>query len=311
MGQLINGQWIDDAGMVALSEGGEWQRTPSIVRNWIGADSPDFPAEPGRYRLYAAWNCPWAHRVLLTRALLGLEDVIPVSFTSPSRNSNGWVFDQNAGYVNDLFGSSALHEIYIAGEPGYTGRVSVPLLYDTKTNRLVSNESADLVRMLPQAFATSTTTSIDLYPKTLRSEIDRWNDRIHSKLNNGVYRAGFSESQSAYEAAVEDVFETLDTIEERLVDNAYLVGDKLTEADVRLFPTLARFDVAYFGAFKCSRRRVCDYRNIWKYARKFYARDGIADTVKFDIYRRGYFSRSEKRNPLGIIPIAPDIDWTL
>ena len=311
MGQLIDGKWIDDAGVAALGKDGEWKRTPSILRNWVDASSTEFPAEPGRYHLYAAWNCPWAHRVLLTRALLGLETALSVSFVSPSRNSNGWVFDSDAGYIDDLAGASALYEVYAAGDPHYTGRVTVPLLIEAKTGRLVSNESADLVRMLPQAFKAFARNPMDLYPAKLRAEIDVWNERIHSKLNNGVYRAGFSESQSAYDAAVEDVFETLDAIEDRLSDREYLAGDRLTEADVRLFPTLARFDVAYYGAFKCMRRRICDYPNIWKYARKFFARKGISKTVKFDIYRRGYFSKSEKRNPLGIIPVAPDIDWSL
>jgi len=311
MGQLIDGKWVDDAQLGAINKDGEWKRTPSVVRHQIAEGDGDFPTEAGRYHLYAAWNCPWAHRVLLTRALLQLQDAIPVSFVAPKRNDQGWVFDPANGFIDNLLNKTALHQVYGAGDPTYTGRVTVPLLYDTKTNRLVSNESADLVRMLPTAFANHAGNPLDLYPEYLRSLIDQWNERIHTKLNNGVYRAGFAESQSAYDAAVEDVFETLEAVEERYGESPYLAGDTLTEADVRLFPTLARFDVAYYGAFKCMRKRVTEYPHIWAFARRFYAQEGIADTVNFDIYRRGYFSQSEKRNPLGIIPTAPQIDWSL
>lgn len=310
MGQMLDGRWVDDAALGVIRADGSWTRAPSIIRHQIGEEA-EFPAVPGRYRLYAAWNCPWAQRVLLTRALLGLGDAIPVSFVAPARTDQGWVFDRATGYTDDLLGKAALHEVYAAGDPEYTGRVTVPLVYDTVTGTLVSNESADLVRMLPTAFAGVARRPLDLYPLALRPEIDRWNDQIHAKLNNGVYRAGFAESQSAYDSAVEEVFATLDAIEDRLSQSPYLAGDQLTEADVRLFPTLARFDVAYYIAFKCCRRRITDYPHVWHYAREFYALPGVADTVRFDIYRRGYFSRSDKRNPLGIVPTAPAIDWSL
>ncbi len=311
MGQMLAGRWINDSANGNIRKNGAWKRAPSVVRSWIKAGSSEFSAEPGRYHLYAAWNCPWAHRVLLTRAFLGLEEVLPVSFVAPARTLDGWVFDPNAGYIDDLFGHNALHEVYAAGDAEYTGRATVPLLFDTTSQRLVSNESGDLVRMLPVAFAPFTRCRLDLYPSHLRAEIDGWNDRIQPSLNNGVYRAGFAESQSAYEQAVEEVFETLDAIEERLALSPYLAGDNPSEADIRLFPTLARFDVAYYLAFKCCRRRITDYPHIWRYARTIYALPGVSNTVKFDIYRHGYFSKSDKRNPLGIVPVAPAINWRL
>lgn len=311
MGQLFEGKWASDAIVSAAQNDGSWTRTPSSVRGWIKDDMSDFSPAPARYHLYAAWNCPWAHRVLLTRAILGLQDVIPVSYVAPARTSNGWVFDPNAGYVDTHSGYKTLHQIYSAGHPNYTGRVTVPLLMDTVSGQLVSNESADLVRMLPPAFISYADNPIDLYPENQRAKIDQWNEKIHMGLNNGVYRAGFAESQIAYDEAVEQVFQTLDDIEHALSQSPYLAGGNITEADIRLFPTLARFDVAYHTAFKCSRRRIIDYPYIWRYARKIYALPNIADSVKFDIYRRGYFSRSDKRNPHGIVPTAPDIDWSI
>ena len=305
---MVDGAWIADDALAATGDGA-WQRPPSVVRRWIGTD--DLPVVAGRYHLYAAWNCPWAHRVLLTRTLMGLQGVIPVSYAAPRRTDAGWVFDPAAGYVDGVNGFAALHQVYAAGEPGYTGRVTVPLIWDTRHGRLVSNESADIVRMLTDGFRGLATRDIDLLPADRVPAIDAWNDRIHKTLNNGVYRAGFAESQDAYEVAVAEVFDTLDAIEAQLSDTAYLTGDGPTEADVRLFPTLARFDVAYHTAFKCSRRRIADYPRLWRYARTFYALPGVADTVKFDVYRRGYFSRSAKRNPLGIVPVAPDISWAI
>ena len=233
-----------------------------------------------------------------------------MSFAAPVRTDEGWVFEPKTEYCDALFG----HRACIRSMPRVTprtGRVTTPLLFDTKRQRLVSNESADLVRMLPVAFAEFASLLHDFYPAAQRPNIDYWNDRIYPKLNNGVYRAGFAESQKAYELAVGEVFETLDAIEDRLAVSRYFAGDSLTEADIRLFPTLVRFDVAYFTAFKCSRRRIVDYPHIWRYARNFYARPGVAQTVAFDIYRRGYSSQSDKRNPLGIVPIAPVIDWSL
>lgn len=309
MGRMIDGQWRseDDPGGT-VRQSGAWQRTPSVVRHRVGDVA--FPAEPGRYHLYAAWNCPWAHRTLLGRAFLGLEAALPVSFVAPRRTVDGWVFDPAEGFHDALFGSAALHQVYARGDARYTGRVTVPLLYDTVTNRLVSTESADILRMLGTVFLPFATRPHDLVPEGTKSEIDALNVQIHDGLNNAVYRAGFAETQAAYDDAVTTVFDTLDALERRLDGRTWLLGDTLTETDLRLFPTLARFDVAYHTAFRCTRRRLIDYPRLWAYARRLYALPGIADTVDFDIYRRGYFSPSPKRNPLGIVPVAPDIDWT-
>lgn len=309
MGQMISGIWSYGATVdSSVASDGTWSREPSVVRDHIGPGGA-YPAEAGRYHLYAAWNCPWAHRVLLMCTLLGLEEAVPVSFVTPKRTADGWVFSPTEGYRDALLGAHALHEVYTRGAPDYSGHVTVPLLYDSRTDRLVSNESADLVRMMNDGFAAFARAPHDFYPLSLREQIDQWNVRIHAGLNNGVYRAGFAESQHAYEVAVDDVFETLAAIEAQLHDQEWLLGDQLTEADVRLFPTLARFDVAYHSAFRCTRRRLLDYPRLWDYARRFYALPGVADTVKFDIYRRGYHSQSSKRNPLGIIPVAPAISW--
>lgn len=310
MGRMIAGKWIDEATLGSVTKLGDWERSPSVVRNWIGPTT-DLPAEPGRYHLYAAWNCPWAHRVLLVRAILGLENTISVSMVAPRRTDQGWVFDAAEGYVDELATLDTLHEVYARGDATYTGRVTVPLLVDRFDGRLVSNESADIVRMLPVAFEKDARARVDLFPSDLEGEIDHWNDTIHRTVNNGVYRAGFAETQEAYDSAVDEVFATLDALDAHLDGKDFIVGNKLTETDLRLFPTLARFDVAYHTAFKCSRLRIMDYPNLWRYARSIYALPGVAETVKFDIYRRGYFSASGKRNPLGIVPVAPDISWNL
>ena len=323
MGMLLNGVWTDDSDVAAVDPSGEWKRVPAAYRNWIVADraferhdaleagTRDFIAEAARYHLYAAWNCPWAHRALLARVELGLEEVISTSFVAPKRTDQGWVFDRDKGFIDDLFDFDALHQVYTRGSSDYTGRVTVPLLWDRKEETAVSNESADIVRMLNTGFRAFATRDIDLYPTPYRSEIDTWNELIYTTLNNGVYRAGFASTQDAYETAVDGVFQTLDKIERHLGQLEFLVGDRFTEADLRLFPTLVRFDVAYNHAFKCTRNRLMDMPNVWRYARKLYARPGYAQTVHFDVYRRGYNSRSEMRNPLGIIPVAPTIDWSL
>lgn len=309
MGLLIDGKWTSDEAQASVASDGSWTRAKSVVRSWVG--SADFPVASGRYHLYVAWNCPWAHRVLLTRGVLGLETAIPVSFCAPRRTDQGWVFAPLEGFVDDRLSASALHEVYTAGNASYTGRVTVPLLVDRESGRLVSNESADLVRMLGQSFLSLAERPRDIYPEPLRDEIDSWSERIYTELNNGVYRTGFAESQEAYDAAVDRVFAMLDTLEERLKNRVFVVGDQLTETDLRLFPTLARFDVAYHTAFKCSIRRLTDYPALWAYARRIYALPGVAETVKFDVYRKGYWSKSPKRNPLGIVPKAPDINWAL
>jgi putative glutathione S-transferase len=297
---------------------GTFERVPSILRNWVtpdGAPGPTgeggFPAEAGRYHLYVAWNCPWAHRALLARVFKGLERAVDASFARPERTDDGWVFDADGDYADHVFGTSALHRVYARTVEGYTGRVTVPLLVDKESGRAVSNESADIVRMLDSAFAGRGANSFELRPAALAGLIDAWNERIYRTVNNGVYRTGFARTQDAYEKAVYELFETLDAIDEHLATSRYLAGDRFTEADLRLFPTLARFDVAYHYAFKCNLRRLTDYQNLWPYAREIYQMPGVAETVAFDIYKRGYHSLSEQRNPLGIVPAGPaGIDWT-
>ena len=304
MGVMINGQYHVNEPPGDSYEGGEFKRAASTIRDWITPDGP-FTPDPGRYHLYAAWNCPWAHRTLITREILGLQDAITVAYARPRRTDQGWVYDKNGEFADPELGISALHQIFARRKPAYTGRLTVPVLWDRETETIVSNESADIIRMLG-LFGKGP----DLYPGLHRTQIDTWNDRIYATLNNGVYRAGFARTQDAYDRAVTEVFETLDAIETHLTGNDWLAGDTITEADIRVFPTLARFDVAYHYAFKCNLRRIIDYSAIWDYARRIYALPGVADTVKFDIYKRGYFSQSELRNPLGIIPAGPVIDWS-
>jgi putative glutathione S-transferase len=305
MGMMIDGVFhADDPGPDTM-EGGEFRRTASTIRNWISPDGP-FAPDAGRYHLYAAWNCPWAHRALLARTILGLEGVISVSYARPRRTDQGWVFDAEGPFGDACLGVAALHEVYARHRPLYTGRLTVPVLWDRDSGQIVSNESADIVRMLG-----SFGTGPDLWPAGLTPEIEDWNDLIYPGLNNGVYRAGFARTQAAYDAAVTEVFETLDRIEDQLGRTEWLTGDRFTEADLRLFPTLARFDVAYHYAFKCNLRRLVDYPNLWTYARRIHAMPGVAGTVDFGIYKQGYFSPSELRNPLGIVPMGPVVDWSL
>lgn len=305
MGVMVNGTYLVDDPGPDTTEGGEFKRAASNIRNWITADGP-FTPDAGRYHLYVAWNCPWAHRALLTRAILGLDDAITASFAKPRRTDQGWVFDAEGEYSDAILGARAVHEVYARQAPPYTGRLTVPVLWDKKTEQIVSNESADIVRMMG-AFGQGP----DLYPEPQRAEIDAWNARIYATVNNGVYRAGFARTQQAYDSAVVEVFDTLDAIETQLTQTRWLSGENFTEADLRLFPTLARFDVAYHYAFKCNLKRLTDYPALWAYARRIYAMPGVAETVRFDIYKAGYFSPSELRNPLGIVPAGPCIDWSL
>lgn len=299
---------------VSATNAGEWERTKSTVRHWItpdGAAGPTgeggFAAEPGRYHLFVAWNCPWAHRTLLVRALKGLEEAITISVAKPRRTADGWVFDPAGDFADPLYDLAAVHEIYARDATPYTGRLTVPVLWDKERERMVSNESADIVRMLNMAFGE---TGPDLYPPAVVEEIDGWNARIYASVNNGVYRAGFASTQEAYEKAAREVFDTLDAIDAQLAKTRFLTGKTFTEADLRLFPTLARFDVAYHYAFRCNLKKLSDYANLWPYARAIYQMPGVAQTVRFDIYKQGYFSPSEKRNPLGIVPIGPQLaDW--
>ena len=314
MAMLVDGVWTEeDEARTKTDKSGAFKRAESGFRNWITADGSAGPSgeggfvpERGRYHLYVAQNCPWAHRTMLTRVFKGLEDTISLDMTVPRRNDQGWYFDGE--HVDTVLGKSALHEIYTEADSNCTGRVTVPVLWDRERETIVSNESAEIVRMFNDAFDAFSNESRNLYPENLRGQIDDWNELIYRTVNNGVYRAGFSSSQAAYNAAVRDVFATLDKLEDHLEDNRYLCGDRFTEADVRLFPTLIRFDVAYFGAFKCNLRRLIDYPNLWAYTREIYQMPGVEGTVDLDVYKRGYYSPSPQRNPLGIVPLGPDID---
>lgn len=304
MGVMINGLYhVADPGPDTTLDG-VFQRQKSTIRNTITADGPHL-AEAGRYHLFVAWNCPWAHRAILALVFKGLQDDISLSIARPRRTDQGWVFDTVGEFSDLLMGAAALHEVYARDATPFTGRITVPVLWDKVLNRAVSNESADIVRMLNDNFA-----GIDLAPPPLIDDIGIWNARIYAQVNNGVYRAGFARSQSAYDDAVTALFATLDDIDAHLANNRYLTGGIFTEADLRLFPTLARFDVAYHYAFKCNIRRLMDYRHLWPYAREIYQMPGVAETVKPEIYKAGYFSPSQARNPLGIVPAGPIIDWS-
>lgn len=294
MGLMLDGKYLIDDPAPDTSASGQFDRARSTLRDPIPKG-----ATPSRLHLFAAWNCPWAHRALLMRAVLGLDD-ISVSYALPRRTDQGWVFEDEP-----LLGATAMHQVYATGADAYTGRVTVPVLWDRETGRIINNESADIVRALGDAFAPGHMCNPDNV-----EAITRWNDLIYPTLNNGVYRAGFARTQGAYDKAVAEVFATLDQIENQVAQTRYLTGPALSEADIRLFPTLARFDVAYHSAFKCNLRRLIDYPNLWAYARDIYQTPGVAETVKFDVYRKGYHSPSELRNPLGIVPVGPQNDWS-
>jgi putative glutathione S-transferase len=317
MGMLVDGRWVDENEVKSKTDAsGAFKRVDSTFRNWITNDGSAGPSgtggfvpERGRYHLYVAMNCPWAHRTLLMRNFKGLEDVITLDKTVPGRRDQGWYFEGD--FVDTEMGKSALHEVYTESDPNCTTRVTVPVLWDRETSSIVSNESAEIIRMMNGAFDALSNGDGDLYPDDLQGEIDSWNELTYNTINNGVYRAGFSNSQAAYDVAVREVFQTLDKLEARLSENRYLCGDRFTEADVRLFPTMIRFDVAYFGAFKCNIRRLMDYPNLWAYTREIYQMPGVADTVDLDVYKRGYYSKSPQRNPSGIVPLGPLIDPTI
>lgn len=298
MGVMMNGTYqVEDPGPSSTVQG-HYERARSTLR-----ETP-LAAEPARYHLFVAWNCPWAHRALLVRAALDLP--ITLSIAKPARTDQGWVFDKDGAFADPLLGVRALHDVYARQTPAYTGRVTVPVLWDKATGQIVNNESADICRMLSEVFDPKHR----LIPAAQLEGIDRWNAHIHKTVNNGVYRAGFARTQKAYNEAVHALFDALDGLEVHLEDNQTLTGDAVTEADLRLFPTLARFDVAYHYAFKCNIRRLRDYPHLWDYARALYALPGVAETVKPAIYKSGYFSKSDLRNPLGIVPAGPHIDWT-
>jgi glutathionyl-hydroquinone reductase len=315
MGLLVEGVW-QDQWYDTKSTGGRFVRKESAYRNWVtpdGAPGPSgrggFKAEPGRYHLYVALACPWAHRTLIVRALKGLADAIGVSVVHPHMGREGWVFGDTPGADprDPLHGARRLSEVYTRADPRYTGRVTVPVLWDKAQDTIVSNESAEIIRMLNGAFGGS---GPDLCPEALRTEIDAVNARVYDRVNNGVYKAGFATTQDAYAEAVSTLFAELDALEARLDRARYLCGDALTEADVRLFTTLVRFDAVYVGHFKCNLRRIGDYPNLSNYLRDVYQVPGVADTVDLTHIKRHYYESHPTINPTGIVPLGPaDLDF--
>ncbi len=309
MGMLIEGRWVDDDAAYRNPDGGAFVRAESAFRDRITADgSSGYPAEPGRYHLFLAPSCPWAHRTQIWRRLKGLEGVISATLSDlPKRTS--WAYSAGIGRdLDPVDGAFELHRAYLSSDPGCTGRVTVPTLFDKKEWRIVNNESSEIVRMLDREFDGLGSSALDLYPADLRSEIDRFNARIYETVNNGVYRAGFARSQTAYEEAYRRLFETLDYLEEVLEDRRYLCGDRLTEADWRLYPTLVRFDVVYFSHFKCNRQRISDFHNLSNYLRELYQYPGISEITDIDGIKRGYYGSQKQVNPTGIVPLGPAID---
>jgi len=316
MGMLVEGVW-HDVWYDTKKSGGRFERSQSQWRDWVTVDGKPAPgrergfkAEPGRYHLYVSLACPWAHRTLILRRLKKLEDVISVSVVHHFMGSNGWTFLEEDGATGDtLYGLDYLHQIYTRADPAYSGRVTVPVLWDRKTETIVSNESSEIIRMLNSAFDQWGDTSLDFYPEELRSEIDAVNERVYPAINNGVYRAGFATKQEAYEEAFAELFAALDAMEARLSGRRYLVGDRLTEADWRLFTTLIRFDAVYHGHFKCNLRRIEDYPALSSYLRDLYQHDGVAGTVNFIHIKRHYYASHDTINPTRIVPVGPELDF--
>lgn len=305
MGYLLDGVWKDGWYDTART-GGEFVRPQARFRTRITGDGAGgYPAEAGRYHLYVSLACPWAHRTLIFRKLKQLEQAISVSVVEPVMSSEGWAFSRELpDHVN---GFSHLHQLYTRSEPHYSGRVSVPVLWDKRTNAIVNNESAEIIRMLNDAFGTPTS---DYYPAAFRREIDEVNALVYENVNNGVYRCGFAGTQAAYEAATRRLFDALDVLDQRLSRSRYLVADTLTEADWRLFTTLVRFDAVYYGHFKCNLRRIEDYAGLSGYLRDLYQVPGIAETVDFDHIKRHYYVSHAHINPSGIVPLGPLLDFT-
>ncbi len=314
MGLLVNGAWQED---ISRTKEGRFMRPSSVFRNFVTADGSagptgegGFPAEAGRYHLYISLACPWAHRTLIFRALKKLENVISFTNTQPLYGKTGWEFGTAGGGMTDsVNGKATLAQIYLLADPHYTGRVSVPVLWDKKRRTIVNNESSEIIRMLNTAFDAFTNAHTDYYPAALRGEIDRINDIVYPNINNGVYRAGFATSQDAYEEAARGIFTAFDQLEERLSRHRYLAGAQITEADWRLFTTLVRFDSVYFSHFKCNLRRVADYPNLWNCTRDLYQVPGVAETVSIDQIKRHYYGSQRQVNPTGIVPIGPIIDF--
>nr|MBI3612577.1 glutathione S-transferase family protein [Nitrospirota bacterium] len=289
---------------------GAFKRQADALRGWVTEDgSSGFPAEKGRYHLYVSWACPWAHRTIIVRKLKRLEEAIGMTVVDPIRDERGWAFREGPGHSLDpINGFQFLSEAYRATDSQYQGRVTVPVLWDTRTKRIVSNSDDDLMRMFNKAFDRFTDSKLDLYPEALRQDIDELNAFIYENVNDGVYRAGFATSQAIYERAARRLFDALDQLDARLKDRRYLFGAQFVETDWRLFVTLIRFDAVYHGHFKCNVRRILDYPNLFGYLKDLYQADGIADTVNFDHIKRHYYVTHDDINPTRIVPIGPDQD---
>lgn len=315
MGRLVDGKW-QDVWYDTKATKGRFERSQSQFRNWVTADGSagpsgkgGFKAEAGRYNLYVSYACPWAHRTLIFRKLKKLEDLISVSVVDYLMLENGWEFKTRDGATGDeLFGSDYLYQVYLKADPNYSGRVTVPVLWDKHRNTIVSNESAEIIRMMNSAFDALTGSDLDLYPAELREEIDALNAIIYDRVNNGVYKAGFATTQEAYEEAVVALFETLDMLDRRLETSRYLFGNSLTEADWRLFTTLLRFDPVYVGHFKCNIRRIADYPNLSGYLRDLYQQPGVAETCNLFHIKNHYYGSHKTINPTGIVPVGPALD---
>jgi putative glutathione S-transferase len=319
MGLLVNGKW-QDRWYDTASSGGEFKRADATLRHWITPDgsagpsgAAGFAAEPDRYHLYVSYACPWAHRVLIYRSLKGLEDVLDVSFVHWYMAENGWTFaPDNHGVVGDkLHKRKFLHEIYTLADPDFSGRVTVPIIWDKQRATIVSNESSEIIRMLNSAFDHVGAKPGNYYPPHAQEAIDRINDRVYHTLNNGVYRCGFATTQQAYDEAIAPLFETLAWLETMLSDQRYLCGDKPLEADWRLLPTLLRFDLIYHGHFKCNLKRLIDYPNLWAYTRDLYQYPGVASTCNFKHAKHHYLESHDTINPNRIVPIGPAVDFSL
>lgn len=304
MGLLIDGRWHDQW-YDTKNSGGAFVRPETQFRNWVRADgSTPFQPEAGRYHLFVSLACPWAHRTLILRKLKGLEDAIGVTVVDPLMREEGWTFPD----PDPITGSTRLHEVYTKADPTYSGRVTVPVLWDKKTGTIVSNESAEIVRMLNREFDAFGDAALDFYPAELAEEIDRLNAFVYDRVNNGVYKAGFATSQEKYEQAFDALFAALDELDERLAGRRYLLGNRQTEADWRLFTTLVRFDAVYVGHFKCNLRRIADYPNLSGYLRDLYQVPGVAETVDFHHIKRHYYASHTMINPTGVVPKGPALD---
>ena len=311
MGLLQNGQWVDQW-YDTDSSGGEFRRQDSRFRSWVTADgvagpsgSEGFKAEPGRYHLYVSLACPWAHRTLIFRQLKDLQDLIGVTVVEPLMLANGWELK------DDQYGLEYLYQLYLKADSGYEGRVTVPVLWDKQEQTIVSNESAEIIRMFNTAFNGLTGNEKDYYPAALRGEIDAINERVYDSINNGVYRSGFATTQEAYEEAYHKLFDALDWVEQVLTRQRYLAGDALTEADWRLFTTLIRFDAVYHGHFKTNRQRIADYPAMSNYLRELYQQPGVAETVNFTHIKQHYYGSHRTINPTQVVPLGPRQDFTL